>query len=174
MTENLPLNASLDNSKFVSRLIPFPKKLFSLTPKPNDPPEVPAPAVAKISPVGFSSKEILIVLVLLSSLITIFDSTFLKKLRLLILFIDFVTKISLKGSPSSSNNWLRITFSLVIVFPSIFILSTKIFSLSSIVNFKLIKLSSTFSITLAFINLYCSRVVIVSISSRILSIWLIE
>ena len=104
MTENLPLNASLDNSKFVSRLIPFPKKLFSLIPRPNDPPEVPAPAVAKISPVGFSSKEILIVLVLLSSLITIFDSTFLKKLRLLILFIDFVTKISLKGSPSSSNN----------------------------------------------------------------------
>ena len=93
MTANLPLNESLDTSKFVSRLMPFPKKLFSLTPKPNVPPEVPTPAVAYISPVGFSSTEILIVLVLLFSLNAILDSTFLKKLRLFILLIDFVTRI---------------------------------------------------------------------------------
>ena len=72
MTANLPSKESLDNSKLVSRLIPLPKKLFSFTPKPNDPPEVPTPAVAYISPVGFSSKEILIVFVLLFS----FDNLF--------------------------------------------------------------------------------------------------
>jgi len=38
--------------------MPLPKKLFSLIPKPNEPPDVPAPADAEISPVGFSSTKI--------------------------------------------------------------------------------------------------------------------
>jgi len=46
VTENLPLNESLESKKFVSKPIPLPKKLFSLTPKPNDAPDVPAPAEA--------------------------------------------------------------------------------------------------------------------------------
>ena len=104
VTANFPLKESLDTSKFVSRFIPLPKKLFSFTPKPNDPPEVPTPAVAYISPVGFSSKEILIVFVLLFSFNLISDSTFLKKFKLFILLIDLVTSISLNGSPSSSIN----------------------------------------------------------------------
>ena len=55
VTENLPLKDSLESKKFVSNDIPFPKKLFSLMPNPIDPPDVPIPAVAVISPVGFSS-----------------------------------------------------------------------------------------------------------------------
>ena len=36
----------LDKLKFVSNLTPLPKKLFSLIPKPNEPPFVPTPALA--------------------------------------------------------------------------------------------------------------------------------
>jgi hypothetical protein len=53
--ENFPLNSCVDIKKLVSKPIPLPKKLLSLTPKPRDVPDVPAPADAKISPVGFSS-----------------------------------------------------------------------------------------------------------------------
>ena len=46
----------------VESLTPFPKKLFSLRKTKCDPP-VPTPAPAIISPVGFSSTLILIILV---------------------------------------------------------------------------------------------------------------
>ena len=45
VTENLPLKVQLIIENLYQR-IPFPKKLFSLTPKPKDPPDVPAPAAA--------------------------------------------------------------------------------------------------------------------------------
>ena len=64
ITENLPLKVSELTEKLVSSLIPFPKKLFSLTPKPIDPPSVPSPAEALISPVGFSWIDIFIIFVL--------------------------------------------------------------------------------------------------------------
>ena len=50
--------------------------------------------------------------------------SFLKKLRDLILLIDLVYKISLKGSPSSNSKLFLITVSLVTLLPNIFILST--------------------------------------------------
>ena len=42
----MPLKDSVESKKLVSRAIPFPKKLFSLTPKPNELPDVPTPAEA--------------------------------------------------------------------------------------------------------------------------------
>ena len=39
---------------FEESFIPFPIKLFSFIPKPKVPPDVPTPAPADISPVGFS------------------------------------------------------------------------------------------------------------------------
>ena len=77
--------------------IPLPRKLFSLTPKPRVLPDVPTPAPAVISPVGFSSTLILIILASLSLLSIISDFTSLKKLRPFILFIDLLNKISLNG-----------------------------------------------------------------------------
>ena len=67
-------------------------------------PEVPTPAPADTSPVGFSSTEILITLVsgLLPFIIS--DFTFLKKFKFFKLFTDLFAKISLNGSPSSISN----------------------------------------------------------------------
>ena len=48
--------------KFEIKLIPLPKKLFSLIPAPIELPDVPTPAEADISPVGFSSTVISIIL----------------------------------------------------------------------------------------------------------------
>ena len=75
--------------------------MFSLTPNETVVPAVPVPAPAKISPVGFSSIEIFIVFV--SSFLLSITSPFtsLKKLSDLMLLIDLVYKILLKGSPSS-------------------------------------------------------------------------
>ena len=50
-----PLTLSSLRKIFVLSLIPFPKKLFSLTPKVDEAPEDPTPAPSDISPVGFSS-----------------------------------------------------------------------------------------------------------------------
>ena len=71
-------------------------------------------------------------------------------------------------------SWFLITFSSVTKFPKMLILSTKNFSVSVILNdrFNLLEVKS--SITVAFINLYCSIAVISSISFKILSILLIE
>ena len=77
--------------------MPLPKKLFSLIPNPTEPPSVPMPAWAEISPVGFSSIVILISLVLFWASSIICFSTFLKKFKLLMLLIDLLTNISLKG-----------------------------------------------------------------------------
>ena len=72
------------------------------------------------------------------------------------LLIDLLDKISLKGSPSSISNWFLITFSFVILFPKILILSTKICSPSSIIKFRLILSSSRVSSTDAETDSYCS------------------
>ena len=64
--------------------------MFSLIPNDTVVPDVPVPAPAKISPVGFSSIDIFIILVLSSKLSIISPLTSLKKLRDLILFIDLV------------------------------------------------------------------------------------
>ena len=70
----------------------------------------------------------------------------LKIFLALILDID-LSKFSLvNGSPSSNNNSLLITASLVTLFPSTFILSTKTFSPSVILN--LIAIFSNISSTL--------------------------
>ena len=102
------------------------------------PPDVPTPAPAKISPVAFSSTNIFIIFDLsklpeITSLVT-----FLKKFRLLILLIDFACNISLKISPSSISNLFLMTSSRVILFPNILIFSMVNFSVSLILNFKLI------------------------------------
>ena len=55
VTANFPFMVSSSNLKFESNAIFFPRKLFSLIPKPKVLPEVPVPAAALISPVGFSS-----------------------------------------------------------------------------------------------------------------------
>ena len=46
---------SSESSKFVVKLIPFPKKFFSVIPPPIVEPLVPTPAAKEISPVGCSS-----------------------------------------------------------------------------------------------------------------------
>ena len=81
--------------KLESKLIPFPKKLFSLTPKKIDEPVVPNPAPAITSPVGFSSTKIFIILRSSDDPSIISELTFLKKFKLFKLLIDFVFKISL-------------------------------------------------------------------------------
>ncbi len=65
--ENCPLKDSSVKKKLLSRETPFPRKLFSFIPKPIDPPDVPIPAVAEISPVGFSSIKISNIFVFKSS-----------------------------------------------------------------------------------------------------------
>jgi len=84
---------SVDNVKLEFKPIPLPKKLFSLTEKPTVFPEVPTPASAEISPVGFSSTEILIILELRLGLSSISTSTVLKKLRDIISVIVLFFKI---------------------------------------------------------------------------------
>ena len=56
--EKAPFIVSSLILRFVSKDIFLPKKLFSVTPNPIVLPEVPAPADAKISPVGFSETVI--------------------------------------------------------------------------------------------------------------------
>ena len=82
--------------------------------------------------------------------------------------------MSLKLSPSSIYNWFLITLSLVILFPKIFIFSTKNFSVSSIMNCKLILLSAISSLTKAWIASYCSDIAILSNSSSMFSTEFIE
>ena len=103
-TEKIPLIESSLKVRFDINLIPLPKKLFSLIPAPIELPEVPTPAEAVISPVGFSSTVISIIFN--SSLDPVFTSllTLLKKFKFLILFIVLLIKISLYGSPSSNSN----------------------------------------------------------------------
>ena len=84
--------------KLESKLIPFPKKLFSWMPNEVEAPEVPIPAPAEIWPVGFSSTVISIVFSNSLSVSTSWASTVLNILVDLILFIDFWNKILLKGS----------------------------------------------------------------------------
>ena len=52
----------------MSKTIPLPLKLFSLTPNDIDEPSVPKPAAAEISPVAFSSIIISISVFAVSSL----------------------------------------------------------------------------------------------------------
>ena len=66
------------------------------------------------------------------------------------------------------------TDSLVTLFPKIFILSTKNFSVSSILKSISILFEIIFSFKLAFIDSYCSLMVIVSIFSTMSSILFIE
>ena len=73
-------------------------------PKVTVPPDVPRPAPAEISPVAFSSTEIFIILDLFNTSSTTSAFTFLKKFKFLILFKDFLFKISLKISPSSNSS----------------------------------------------------------------------
>ena len=117
VTENFPLNDSSVNKKLLSKETPLPIKLFSFIPKPMDPPEVPKPAVAEISPVGFSSTKMPNILVFTSSVSDIFCPTVVKKFKLCMLLIDLLNKILLNGSTPSSSNWLRITLSSVIELP---------------------------------------------------------
>ena len=56
------MSESLLASKKDESLIPFPNQLFSVTLNAKDPPEVPIPAPALISPVGFSSTVMSIIL----------------------------------------------------------------------------------------------------------------
>ena len=148
--------------------------MFSLTPNKKVPPDVPKPAPAEISPVGFSSTSILMILELGFSPSTTLEETDLKKFKLLRLFSLLFCKISLNGSPSSISKLFLITLSLVILFPKIFIFSTNIFSVSFIIKFKFNLLSIIFSSTFAFIDLYSSFKVILSKLSKILSTVLIE
>jgi len=74
-------------------------------------PEVPTPAEAVISPVGFSSTVRLIIFFPSSELSFTSAMTFLKKLVLCRLFTDLFFKISLKTSPSSNASWFLITLS---------------------------------------------------------------
>ena len=62
----------------VLRVIPLPRKFFSVRPPPITDPDVPKPAPKEISPVGFSSTAIFTILVLSLVPFTTFDSTFLK------------------------------------------------------------------------------------------------
>ena len=105
-------------------LTPLPKKLFSLTAKPIVPPSEPTPAPRLISPVGFSSTLISIILV--EGLDPSFNSvlTDLKIFKDLILFKLLACNNSLYGSPSSISNSLLTTLSSVILLPRILIFST--------------------------------------------------
>ena len=107
----------------VFKLIPLPKKLFSLIPAPIVPPWVPKPADTEISPVGLSSTSKSIILNLSCEPFCTFVSTFLNIPKLCMLFIDLLNKISLNGSPSSTIKLLRITSSKVLKFPLMLIFS---------------------------------------------------
>ena len=55
------MNVSAPTFKLVDTLTPLPSQLFSAILKAKEPPLVPTPAPAEISPVGFSSTTILII-----------------------------------------------------------------------------------------------------------------
>ena len=74
---NWPLILSSDNSKLVLKLIPLPKKFFSVIPPPIVDPLVPTPADKLISPVGCSSTFKLIIFKLSLDPSTISELTFL-------------------------------------------------------------------------------------------------
>ena len=118
-------SASTSNSKLT--LLPSPSQLFSLILKAKEPPSVPIPAPALISPVGFSSTSIFMIFKFSA------DPSFTEVSTLRKMFLDFISAIDfcrpklVKGSPSSSSSSPRITLSLVMLFPVIFILSTRIF-----------------------------------------------
>ena len=136
MYEKVPSSVSSSTS-ISTTFLPSPNQLFSLILNANDPPLVPKPAPALISPVGFSSSIfITFKLSLLPSFISYLTSEniFLD----LILDIDFSKLILVRGSPSSRISSPLITFSLVILFPVMFILSTKVFSPSNTFSMILI------------------------------------
>ena len=118
-----------------SNLCPFPNQLFSLTFKANCPPLVPIPAPALISPVGCSSTSISMIFKFFLDPSIIFDFTSANILLDLILEIDFFRFKSVNGSPSSNKSSPRMTDSFVILFPEMFIRSTRTFSDSKILNF---------------------------------------
>ena len=91
--ENFPFTESVAIVTSVFNLIPFPKKLFSLTPKPIEFPDVPTPAEALSSPVGCSWTVMLIILDFISSRLIISLSTVLKKPRPCKLLNDLLTNI---------------------------------------------------------------------------------
>ena len=104
---------SAEISKFVARLIPFPKKFFSVSPPPMVVPVVPTPAANAISPVGCSSTVISTIFRFLSDPSLISLSTVLKILNPLILSIDLLNNKVLSGSPSSTISLFLITSSIV-------------------------------------------------------------
>ena len=77
-----------------------------------------------ISPVGLSSIIISISFKLSEEPSFIFESTDLKIPNDFILSIDLLYNRELSGSPSSTTSLLRITSSIVLKFPKIFIFST--------------------------------------------------
>ena len=90
----------IDTDEF--NLVPRPRKLFSFIEKATDPPLVPIPAPAEISPVGFSSTVILIIFLSRVSLSTTSVVTDLKTFVDFILLIVLLCRISLNASPSST------------------------------------------------------------------------
>ena len=127
--------------KLVVTLIPFPSQLFSTILNSNDPPWVPTPAPALISPVGFSSTSISIIFWSNSDPSVIFVLTSPNIFLALSLAIDCWSFKLLNGSPSSSKSWALITDSSVTVLPITLIFSTnsffpsKMLILISIVSF---------------------------------------
>ena len=92
--------------------------MFSLTPIAKEPPVVPIPAPAEISPVGRSSTLMSICFKLLLEPSVTSYFTALNMFRDFIFAIDF-SKFNLEnGSPSSKINSPLITSSLVILFPN--------------------------------------------------------
>ena len=85
----------------VSRLIPLPKKLFSLTPNAAVVPDVPTPAPNEISPVGFSSTLISIIFKLLVEPALTVGSTILK------IFFDLIRRIVISKALQLQNNLIR-------------------------------------------------------------------
>ena len=110
---NRPLIVSGVSSRLASKLIPWPKKFFSLIPPPSTSPLVPKPACKEISPDGRSSTSISIILKLSSEPFWISVFTILIIPKLFKLFIDLLNRISYKGSPSSTIRLFLITSSKV-------------------------------------------------------------
>ena len=122
---------SVPKDSEISEFIPLPNKLLSLSIKLMTAPAVPTPAPALISPVGFSSTEILtlIFFVFSSSLVSIF--TFLKMFKLFNESKDLDILKELKTSPSEKKMAFLITVSSVISLPLTLILLISLFSLTS-------------------------------------------
>ena len=114
----------------------------------NEVPSVPTPAPATISPVAFSSTNILNILRSGVEPSRTSCSTFPKIPLPLSLFTDLFTRSSLKGSPSSTIISPLITASLVTLFPIISILSIENFLPSKTFILTSIPSSSNFSVTL--------------------------